>query len=193
MTADLKRTWLVQRLCKPYNSPGILGLDSPFAFGGGLRNCGLSGEVMDLLRPIFRFDYMGAAEFEFGAVPKALGRLAENHKHLTPFSIAIALADVEAGWREKETPAAGAKAEVFILCQRSHAEQVEERVRELARKDYSLKEATRLPSTLRPSSQYDGETVGWLELDNGFLFFTDRDMWAATSALFGVKVEAVSA
>lgn len=74
---EMKRTWLVQRLRKPYNHPAF-GADNPFSFGGGLRNGGLNDEAMGLLRGIFSFDYMGAAEFEFGAIPQAFDRLRES-------------------------------------------------------------------------------------------------------------------
>ncbi len=57
----MRDSWLIQRLKPAY--PGLVQLwvDNPFAFGGGLRNGGLSGEAMNLLRGIFSFDYMGAA------------------------------------------------------------------------------------------------------------------------------------
>ena len=73
--------WLIQRLHKP-ESFKLAGVetDNPFSFGGGLINGGLSKEAMDLLRPIFSFDYMGAAEFEFGEVSKALTALARSEK-----------------------------------------------------------------------------------------------------------------
>lgn len=178
-TTEMRRTWLVQRLHKPQS------------FGGGLLNGGLSGEAMHLLRDVFSFDYMGAAEFEFGAVPKALQAIAKDHRLLVAGSLSIALKDVQKGWDEKHAPPATAEAEVFYLCRTEHVREVTERIRAMAAKDHNLKESTRLPSTLRPSREWDGETVGWIELDNGFMFFTDREMWERTCALFGVK--AVSA
>ncbi len=33
------------------------------------------------------------------------------------------------------------------------------------------------------------DTCGWLELDNGFLFFTDVEMWRRASGLFGVHAD----
>lgn len=187
-TSTLRRTWLVQRLQKP-RSFGLAGMkDNPFSFGGGLRNGGLSDEAMGLLRGIFSFDYMGSAEFEFGAVPEALSAIAKDHKRLTSGSLTIALADVQKGWDEKHPPAAGAEAEVFYLCRAQHSREVSERIRAMAAEDHKFKESTRLPSTLRPAREWDGETVGWLELDNGFMFFTDEGMWEQTCALFGVEV-----
>jgi hypothetical protein len=35
-------------------------------------------------------------------------------------------------------------------------------------------------------------TCGWLELNNGFMFFTDRTMWEQTSNLFGIEAVVTS-
>jgi hypothetical protein len=70
---ELNNTWLIQRLEKSHGN-----YDNPFSFGGGLKNGGLSPDAMNLLRPIFSFDYMGSAEFEFGAIPKSLKYMADN-------------------------------------------------------------------------------------------------------------------
>jgi len=53
----MKDTYLVQRLNKPVSNTGM----EMFSFGGGLKNGGLSGDAMKLLRPIFSFDYMGSS------------------------------------------------------------------------------------------------------------------------------------
>ena len=190
-TIEMRGTWLVQRLRKPHKATGPLaGLANAFAFGGGLRNGGLSDEASGALNQIMSFDYMGAAEFEFGALPKMLSAFAKDHKDLVAEPITIALRDVAADFRLKDKTAPEGAVTVYLLCRKSHRAEVEKRVREMAAKDYTLKESTRLPSTLRPATEYDGETVGWIELDNGFMFFTDREMWAETSALFGVEVSA---
>ena len=97
---------------------------------------------------------------------------------------------MQADWRAREEAPADGSAEVFYLCRKEQRDGVEDRIRELAAKDYTLKEATRFPSTLRPQTQYDGDTVGWLELNNGFMFFTDCEMWDSTCAIFGVEVTA---
>ena len=57
-----------------------------------MRNGGLSSEAMDLIRGIWAFDYMGAAEFEFGAVPKALQKIAASD--LTSFTISVPPSEV---------------------------------------------------------------------------------------------------
>lgn len=181
-TTEMKRSYLVQRLRKPTRVANV------FAFGGGLRNGGLSDDAMSLLQGIFSFDYMGAAEFEFGRVPEALQSIASvKPKHLTAGSFQIPLAAVAPSWQEKKGVTPDREATVYFLCRTDHASEVEARARSWAADGYAahLKEPTHLNSTLRPCEEWDGETVGWLELDNGFFLFTDREMWKQTCALFG--------
>lgn len=188
-TPTMDRSWLIQRLEKP-RGKGLLGVDNPFSFGGGLRNGGLSDEAMGLLRGVFSFDYMGAAEFEFGAVPKALQSIASDATHLAGRVIEIPLSAVAPHWKERKAPAPDGHGTVFLLARETQLDEVEQRVRGFAKDGYtaSLKEATRLDSALRPQNEWDQNVCGWLELDNGFFFFADRDMWLQTSALFGVEV-----
>lgn len=185
---EMRRTWLIQRLQQPRRW-GPAGVDNPFSFGGGLRNGGLSDDAMSLLRGVFSFDYMGSAEFEFGAVPEALSGLAQDFNSLTAGSLKIQLKTVPKSYRAPEDePEPTGETEVYYLARRQHEVEVRKRIRSLATKDYRLKEATRFPAALRPYDEWDGETQGWLELDNGFAFFLDRDMWEKTCSLFGVEV-----
>lgn len=189
---EMRKTWLVQRL-NPPRAGGFLGLkDNPFSFGGGLRNGGLSDEAMDLLRSIFSFDYMGSAEFEWGAVPEALQGLAADAQALVGWQFEIPLADVQRHWTDTSSAEPEGSATIYALARKPHAAEVEKRVRAMAAKDYQLKEATHLPSVLRPSpdaSRYVPETAGWLELNNGFAFFIDREMWVEMCDIFGVKLD----
>ena len=76
----ITRSYLIQRLGKPTGGIG------PFSFGGGFINGGLSNEGAKAISSICIFDYMGAAEFEFGALPKALDSMAlsaeKSEQHL---------------------------------------------------------------------------------------------------------------
>lgn len=166
MSAErLKRSWLVQRLNQP-TSPRIA---ETFAFGGGLRNGGLSDEAMGLLRNIFSFDYMGAAEFEFGAVPEALSRMAKARREL----VATAHPD---------------NSRILVLAPRQHLDVINHRILTWAADPRSeearTKEPVRLDAALRGD---EWSPAGWLELSNGFMFFIDREMWVATCELLGVK------
>jgi hypothetical protein len=166
--------------------PGGVFKDNPFAFGGGLRNGGLTDEAMDLLRGVFSFDYMGAAEFEFGAVPKALQGLADAD--LAAFVIAIPLRDAGRPWGNKDEVPEDATASFYVICRRDEANDVSARIRELVAGGVRLKESTHIDRALFPKEEWDQDTRGWLELDNGFLFFVDKEMWEGAAALFGLEV-----
>lgn len=192
-TSELRRSWLVQRLKRPYLGDSPLGKDPLFAFGGGYKNGGLSDNAMDFLREVFAFDYMGSAEFEWGAVPEALQTIAKSAKTLVASSFSIPLSEVTPHWRDT-SPAPDGQATVYVLCRRDWVADVEARIRQWAGEERSdLKECLELSGSLRPFNKWDGETAGWLELDNGFMFFTDHDMWVQTAHLFGVKTQPATA
>ena len=183
----MKSSWLVQRLKKPY------GRSNPFSFGGGLRNGGLSEEAMELLNGVFSFDYMGAAEFEFGAVPKALQLIAKESDQYLTTTLSFPLSKVEKGWRDKSTEAPTGEALVYVICRKGDVQEVHNRIKGWAFKPYDkanqLKEITMLSQTLRPDSEWSPEVAGWLELDNGFFFFLDKEMWEKTADLFGMETK----
>lgn len=196
MTGTMETSRLVQRLHAPYpaqsDTPSLVKLGETFAFGGGLRNGGLSDNAMDLLRGIFSFDYMGAAEFEWGAVPTALRRIAGNADSFIAFAIPITLATVaKSMWdKSEETPQGGTT--VKVTCHRDQREEVTSRIRGWAANphDDKLKEMTMLSDALRPGRpRRDYDVCGWLELDNGFFFFTNREMFEKTAALFGIATD----
>lgn len=166
----LNTTWLVQRLLKPINSIH----DNPFSFGGGLKNGGLSENAMKLLRPIFSFDYMGSAEFEFGAIPKSFQHIAKNIKDYGTWEINL-----------NSTP-------LYIIGNKATMRETTERIQELAENKIHCKEYTGLDHALglceyqksRPCNY-----IGWLELDNNFLFFIDKDAFEKTANLFELKTK----
>ncbi len=183
-TAPLKDSWLVQRLQQP-RAFKIAGqaIDNPFSFGGGYKNGGLSDGAMDLIRPIMSFDYMGAAEFEFGAVPEAFGKLAKHQEELTAWSFPVTRAN--RGWAKED--AQECEAVVYALAPAAWREEVETRVRGWAVDPPRMQEPPNLGRALLPKEDWDRDVCGWFELDNGFLVFTDGDMWRKTAALFDVE------
>lgn len=190
-TTTMERSYLIQRLRKPFGRNAWGMKDNPFSFGGGLKNGGLSDEAMDLLRGIFSFDYMGSAEFEFGAVPEALQRIAKSDD-LVAFTIPITLALVPPHWKDKG-PAPEGTATVYVLCREAHREEVFSRIVALATqegydKPWPMKEIPQFTFALRPY-EWENDNFGWLELNNGYFFFIDREMWEKTCALFQVTPE----
>lgn len=157
-------TYLVQRLNAPH--PGCNGI---FSFGGGLKNGGLSEDAMKLLRPIFSFDYMGSAEFEFGAIPKCFHSIAVNIKQYSTHETVIN------------------KMPVYIICKTDEIEAIDKRINELAKDEVRCKERTAFNQALglsKYSKKEDCRTFGWLELDNEFMFFVNKDMAQKTAQLF---------
>ncbi len=170
---EMRNTWLVQRLQGP-RTWKIAGkeVDNPFSFGGGLKNGGLSDDAMDLLRGIFSFDYMGSAEFEFGAVPAALSFLAER-----------------ASKKKLITGITGKKDEtIYYLCPTEYETEVIKRIASLRKNEIRLKEYCGLSQYFDSNNEYGKENLGWLELDNGFMFFVDSGMYQKTCKLFGVNL-----
>ncbi len=184
----MERTYLIQRLNTPFETPRSA---SPFSFGGGLKNGGLTDEAHAVLRTCFEFDYMGAAEFEYGAVPQAFRKMAEmaEANELTTGFIEIDLSEIEQDWRE-ESPKGHGVGVVYVIGSISQMVEIESRVYNLARERYNrdLKEMTRLADALvpTPTSIKYNRTAGWLELNNGFMFFTDETMFTNVATLFGL-------
>ena len=177
----MERSYLVQRLRLPHASKEHGALLEAFSFGGGLKNGGLSNDAMEILRKIFSFDYMGSAEFEFGAVPKALQKIAENAKKYITFSIEIS------------------NKQIYIITQKEWKEETEKTIRAFAKndRDYRTKECVNLDVSINGHYPFGNKekipehqlTQGWLELDNGYFFFINKDMFETTAKLFGIKFD----
>jgi len=165
----------IQRLKKPQGTGEMDKLIKSLSFGGGLVNGGLSDSVMGMLQDIFSFDYMGAAEFEFGSVPSALQHIASNIDGYTTHRLK------------------GDDGIVFVICHEKHIPHTTDLISRLRNgEEKDLKERSRLQESLQAIKEKAKNnyyySFGWLELDNGFLFFTDKKMFLATSKLFGINV-----
>ena len=163
----MKRPSYIQRLNKPTN------FINPFSFGGGgLVNGGLSEDGLKIIQDIFSFDYMGAAEFEWGAVPTALQSLAKlSIKNKLMTSI---LND-----------------KIYVIAPKDIIEDVLAWIEDASKKDYghNLKEYLGLKSALEDKSKF----VGWLKIERDkdceepFMFFIDKDMYDNACKLFKLK------
>ena len=174
-----KHTHLIQRLEFPATSPDspFKKLAAAFSFGGGLVNGGLTENAMKLLRPIFGFDYMGSAEFEFGAVQQSIAVIAKSSENYISGSIEI---------NPKKVP-------IYYICQGADKEDVQELICQLAEDKYrNLKEASLMKQVLEGDSYAAKRIGGWLEIDNHFFFFTDKTMFEKVAELFQIKNEKVA-
>ena len=194
-------SYLVQRLCKPYKivegekANLLKALGSAFSFGGGLINGELSKDAMAILKDIFRFDYMGSSEFEWGAVPKAISCIAQNQSKLISGSLKVNC-EVDKWHKAKNRKndkyyVSEIEAEVFYMCHKEHEEEVRKRITEFAKGHKSsirTKECVLLDQAVCANkNEYCGEIKGWLELNNGFMFFIDKEMFEQTCKLFQVE------
>lgn len=173
----LKREpYLIQRLDIPYKTEGegkLAGLAGAFSFGGGLKNGGISDEAMDLIKPIFSFDYMGSAEFEFGAVPKSLEYIAKKHDDYKAFTYD------------------GVEKPIYVICfdDEELSDDICTHIKKYAKEPHGhrTKEMVGLYGAINDKGHIR-RTKGWLDIDNHFFFFIDEDMFKQTSKLFGIEV-----
>ena len=161
----MERTYLIQRLDQP------AGFSNPFSFGVG--GSGLSKDAEDLVAKVWSWDYMGSAEFEFGAAQKSLAKIA--------------------GYVREEKVVTGTVAlpgdhEVYFLAEKGTELEIEQRITQLYHDESSMRllERCRLRNHL-DGKEYAKRHAGWLELDNGFLFFADREMYQNALRLLGYQ------
>lgn len=171
-------SYLIQRLQRPYTSDNLLEkLGESLAFGGGLKNGGLSDGAFGLLRKVFSFDYMGSAEFEFGALPKALKAIAADVDKLTVNTIEVETKNGNVGM-------------VFVIAREEQMDEVCDYISSKGYDEYDrefmTKESVRLQANI-DGDKYSDRTVGWFELDNGYFFFTDKTMFQDVCQIFGIK------
>lgn len=176
MNGSMKRSYLVQRLQLPKGYSGI-------SFGGGLKDGGVNKEAMEQLDKIFSFDYMGAAEFEFGALADTLAKISQNTDDFVKNSMKV---HWKTSWRSRTTTEGDG--EVYYLCHKDQEKEIKKRIKVWATGGtggYGTKEFVGLDMSFTDESRHAYR--GWIELDNGFFFFIDKDMCDKTSELFEVE------
>jgi len=163
----LKRTTLIQQLKKPD------GLNTS-VYDLGREYFGFQVQTVWALKDVFLLAHMGAWEFENGNVAETLYRLvgiaSEEHPitHYQPF-------------------VTGSVSDVFYICQRSQEEYVKATIRQILDDEVTmaLQRVCSLAENLQIlKSGGNTKYVGWFELNNGFFFFIDKDMFEKTKDLF---------
>jgi len=199
-------TRLIQRLKMP-----VANDDGAWCFGGGPAHGGLSKEGWGLVSPLCCFDYMGASEFEMGAIPQAFGKISKSRPDLEAYMMTISgapeflrsdkLRKYEHRPLEEIRRNHILYATVFVLSPKAIRPHVDEVIRSLALgeedflKERSCVREARFFSPLWADSEedewYHSIPQGWLELNNGFMFFANEEMWRGFCELFGVSVPGV--
>lgn len=155
---DLIPTRLMQRLKDPPCNTKPDTVKPHHVFGGA--GLGLTQQMWDVLDPLFELEYMGAAEYEFGILPRALHTFSSQK--LAAFPVVL----------KKRT--------VWVLCPEDICSAVESLLRHFEKHEPSTKAGALFNATLAGETQIKG----WFELDNGFFVFVDEDMWTRTRNAF---------
>lgn len=163
----IKHPFLIQRLSPPVN------FINPFSFGGGLKNGGLRPDAMNALKSIFSFDYMGSAEFEWGAIPRSLQQIARDHSEYLGFTLTCKTKEENIG-------------DVYIICKSSDFQQFSKWIISKAFNEYDSKLITKEHVGLQGAINKKTTICGWLDIDNNIFFFTNKEMFDKTKKLFEV-------
>jgi len=106
---------------------------------------------------IVKFDYMGSAEFEWGALPKSLDNIRENIKDYIYFNITI-----------------GDKS-ITVFCKNSQESEVEEYLNGLSKNEMRLKEYSDFNNYIFPSEYFSSETDFWWDIENNLMFWKEDE------------------
>ena len=198
----MDKSWLLQRLCPPRKiASGILA-NAHRAFGGEML--GLTDGAWDILDKIWDIEYMGAAEFEIGILPKCLGRMIEYRagENLIAFKVEIKGSDVKCDFitgdrridKRIVDKVKKQKHSVFVLAKGEQASAVTSNILAVAKGDARLKEWSNFEMALQSDVRRDEGvavvgTCGWIDIQNDFMFFTSEEMWTNTAkVLFDIDV-----
>ncbi|MDP3640114.1 MAG: hypothetical protein Q8R53_02840 [Nanoarchaeota archaeon] len=158
----MEPSYLIQRLRKPRGSV------NPFSFGAGGPYGGFTPEALVICNTVWSFDYMGAAQFEHGAVPKALERIVQYAHRGQAITQAICLDEQVA----------------YSLCKQGTEQEVAQRITQMYTDERALHllEYCGLQDSLKSKNP---DIVGWLELENAYMFFIDENMFQGALHLLG--------
>ena len=166
----------------------VFGSEARRPLSAGLISAG-EIEAMEVLGPLCQFDYMGASEFEHGALPLALQAMAQNKK-LTTFSTEVRVPKNKNAFKhEAEGPCVDT---VYVLCPEDWRDEVTERIEGFAKKEDMRKTrcAVQLERSIRIRAKGTTEpgALGWIEINNGYAFFIDEAMWKGFCEIFEVAI-----
>lgn len=102
---------------------------------------------------IVELDYMGAAEFEFGALPKSLGNMREKINYYIYFDISIGLNVIS------------------VFCHKDKKDEVRDYLNELADNKMRLHERSDFDNYIHPSKYYQSKVNFWWDIENDLMFW----------------------
>lgn len=188
----MHQSWLIQRLLPPFeNAAENRGKPTPDMVFGGARD--LTQEQHDAICDLFRLDSMGSAHFEFGAIPNALYRLATN-KSIRAYQVDMALNPTGGTLSHlKLTPKMQT---IYVLTTPETLSDTLESVQSLAQgNEQGLKREANVGLSIfldeiaekRSWAKGSKKNVGWHDIENDFLFFTDKTMFDGIRERFEIE------
>lgn len=112
---------------------------------------------------IVSFDYMGSAEFEFGALPDSLRRVRANIGQYVIFQYSF---------KDSATKT------VTVFCKRDEQIIIPGILESLANRSIRTKEHTNLPEYVNPSRYGSREVDFWWDIDNDWFFWKMDEKFA---------------
>jgi len=126
---------------------------------------------------ILKFDYMGAAEFEFGALPQSLNRVRQNISNYTQFEYLF-------------TSQPAPIKIVTVFCKKEQEDFVPEILEGLACKKYKLKEYCDMHEWLNGKAYLRTTNDFWWDIENDWFFWkfsVDFDVKFKDALISGIK------
>ena len=189
----IREPYLIQRLKKPYEVKGersglMAKLADAFSFGGGKINGGMDKKAYELISKIWRYDYMGSAEFEWGAVPESLAKIWElrKAKKLIRFEMPV----TANAYDFKTDKGLTVTKTVYVVCNEDFKKEIQGYIEKLTLESAGLGFRTKENVCFGDSicgKEYRKDIVGWHDIDNHYLFFTDKEMFDNFCELFELK------
>ena len=99
------------------------------------------------------FEYMGSAEYEFGALPESLGRIRDNIKKYIYFDFVI-----------------GCEA-ITCLYKAEHENKIKDYLTQLSQGKIQLKERSKFDERVYPIGEYVIDTDFWWDIENDIMFW----------------------
>jgi len=199
---EWKKPYLVQILKQPWEKTGTVrdGLQNAFSFGGGLKRGGFSKEAMQLLTNLWGWEYMGASEYEWGAVPEAMKKVVDYVNKNNYFAGYIEIEHPESVcnehggvdiWNKKNPKLITSK--VFILCHKLHTSYVTEFIWKVANSQQRItRDYTNIAIVLYKGEKkllYSSIAIGGLNLDNAFIYLTYEPSIQKMIQMFGLTLQ----
>lgn len=165
-----KETYLIQRLNKK-DFPSQKNLDKEFVSFLERRDY----DFKKAIKYIVNHDYMGSAEFEWGLVPEAYDFIMEQAKNQNLIN--------NADYFDTDD----IKTRIYFICPTQYEQHVHRCINDILFNKKQLKEPSELLENVK-GTDYGKKFIGWLEIDNGFMLFTDVDVFVRFCLLFNLDV-----